>query len=132
VFYFFGNAGVVAYSVDGRKVWQVSAGEKAPDWGAGSSPILYGDMVIVNAAHESNALLALDRNSGKTLWSVTGFPASWNTPTLAKLPDGHEELIVNASGTLRAFDPKTGKERTGKFSRRPFSGTRITKRRTTP
>lgn len=110
VFFFFGNAGVVAYSMDGKKVWQVSVGEKAHDWGVGSSPILYGDLLIVNAAHESNTLLALDRSTGKTVWTVNGFPASWNTPTLAKLPDGHEELIVNSNGKLRAFDPKTGKE----------------------
>jgi outer membrane protein assembly factor BamB len=109
VFFFFGNAGVHAFSVDGRKVWDVSVGARAHDWGAGSSPILYGDLLIVNAAHESNALLALDRRTGKTVWSVSGFPASWNTPAIVKV-DGHDELIVNSSGKLRAFDPKTGSE----------------------
>jgi len=44
------------------------------------------------------------------VWSVRGgFPASWNTPAVAKI-GGREELIVNASGKLRAFDPATGKE----------------------
>jgi outer membrane protein assembly factor BamB len=110
VFFFFSHAGVHAYTVDGRKVWNVNVGEKAHDWGAGTSPILYGDLVIVNAALESNALVALDRRTGKTVWSVTGFPASWNTPTIIKTASGREELLVNASGKLRAFDPKTGKE----------------------
>ena len=109
VFFFFGNAGVHAFTVDGRKLWQVSVGLRAHDWGAGSSPIIYGDRLIVNAAHESNALLALDRGTGKTVWSVNGFPASWNTPTIVKV-DGHDELVVNSSGKLRAFDPKTGAE----------------------
>ena len=109
VFFFFGNAGVHAYTLDGRKVWNVSVGDKAHDWGVGTSPILHGDLVIVNAAHESNALIALDRRTGKTVWSVQGFPASWNTPTIVKV-DGREELVVNASGKLRAFDPKTGEE----------------------
>ncbi len=109
VFFFFGNAGVQAYTVDGRKVWEVSAGMKAHDWGVGSSPVLYGDLLFVNAAHESNALLALDRRTGQTVWSVTGFPASWNTPTIVKV-DGHDELVVNANARLRAFDPKTGAE----------------------
>lgn len=109
VYFFFGNAGVHAFTRDGRKLWDVSVGAKAHDWGAGSSPILYGDLLIVNAAHESNALLALDRHTGNTVWSVNGFPASWNTPAIVKV-DGHEELIVNSSGKLRAFDPKTGTE----------------------
>ena len=109
VYFFMANAGVHAFTVDGKKVWNVSVGEKAHDWGVGSSPILYGDLLIVNAAHESNQLLALDRKNGKTVWSVTGFPASWNTPTLVKV-EGHDELVVNSSGRLRAFDPKDGKE----------------------
>ncbi len=109
VFFFMANAGVYAYTVDGKAVWNVSVGEKAHDWGVGSSPILYGDLLIVNAALESNQLLALDRKTGKTVWSATGFPASWNTPTLVK-SDGHDELVVNSSGKLRAFDPLTGKE----------------------
>lgn len=109
VFFFMANAGVFAYTMDGKPVWNVSVGEKAHDWGVGSSPILYGDLLIVNAALESNRLLALDRKTGKTVWSATGFPASWNTPTIVKV-DGHDELVVNSSGKLRAFDPLTGKE----------------------
>ncbi len=109
VFFFMANAGVFAYTVDGKPVWNVSVGEKAHDWGVGSSPILYGELLIVNAALESNQLVALDRKTGKIVWSTTGFPASWNTPTIVKT-DGHDELIVNSSGRLRAFDPLTGTE----------------------
>ncbi len=109
VYFFLGNAGVHAFSVDGRKAWQVSVGEKAHDWGVGSSPVLYGDLLFVNAAHESNSLLALDKRTGKTVWSVTGFPASWNTPAIVRV-NGHDELVVSANAKLRAFDPKTGAE----------------------
>lgn len=109
VFFFFGNAGVHAFGVDGRKRWDVSVGVKAHDWGVGASPILHGDLVIVNATHESNSLLALDRRTGRTVWSVSGFPNSWNTPAMVKV-DGRDELVVSASGRLRAFDPKTGAE----------------------
>lgn len=109
VFFFMANAGVYAFTMDGRRVWNVSVGDKAHDWGVGSSPVLYGDLLIVNAAHESNQLLALDRKTGKTVWSTSGFPASWNTPAIVKV-DGHDELVVNSSGKLRAFDPKDGKE----------------------
>ena len=109
VFFFMGNAGVFAYTVDGKAVWNVSVGEKAHDWGVGSSPILYGDLLIVNAALESNQLLALDRKTGETVWSASGFPNSWNTPVIVKV-DGRDELVLNASGRLRAFDPLTGEE----------------------
>lgn len=109
VYFFFGNAGVHAFTMDGHKLWEASVGTNAHDWGAGSSPVLYGDLLIVNAAQESNQLLALDSRTGKTVWSVKGFPASWNTPAIVTV-DGHDELVVNTAGKLRAFDPKTGNE----------------------
>lgn len=110
VFFFFAHAGVHAFTLDGKKVWEADVGSKAHDWGAGASPVLHGDLLFVNAALESDTLFALDRRTGKTVWSVRGFPASWNTPTVVKLADGREELVVNASGKLRAFDPQTGGE----------------------
>lgn len=110
VFFFLGNAGVHAFTMDGRKVWQADVGQRAHDWGAGSSPILHGDLLFVNAALESDTLFALDRKTGETVWSVKGFPNSWNTPVLVTPPGGQAELVVNASGKLRAFDPKTGEE----------------------
>lgn len=109
VFFFMGNAGVHAFTLEGKKVWQAEVGEKSHEWGSGSSPILYDDLVIVNAALESNRLIALDRLTGKEVWSTMGFPASWNTPVIVRVQD-HDELVVNASGKVRAFDPKTGVE----------------------
>lgn len=110
VYFFLGNAGVHAFSVDGRKLWEANVGVRAHDWGAGSSPIIHGDLIIVNAALESDSLIALDRRTGQPVWTVRGFPNSWNTPTLVKVPGGGEELVVSANGKLRAFDPKTGTE----------------------
>lgn len=109
VFFFLGNAGVHAFTVDGRKLWQATVGLRAHEWGGGTSPVLYGDLLLVNAAHESNTLFALDRRTGQTVWSATGFPASWNTPTIVKA-GGRDEVIISSNGKLRAFDPKTGKE----------------------
>ncbi len=109
VFFFFAQAGVHAFTMDGRKVWEKNVGEKAHDWGSGASPVLHGDLLFVNAALESDTLWALDRRTGREVWSARGFPASWNTPLLINT-GGREELVVNASGRLRAFDPKSGRE----------------------
>lgn len=110
VYFFFGPAGMFAYTLRGQELWHVSVGDRAHDWGNGASPILHGDLLIVNAAIEGDALVALDKKTGKEVWSVRGgFPASWNTPVVARVGN-REELIVNASGKLRAFDPATGRE----------------------
>lgn len=110
VYFFFGPAGVHAYTLRGQELWQTNVGEKAHKWGNGTSPVLYKNLLIVNAALEGDNLVALDKTTGKVVWSVRGgFPASWNTPAIATV-GGRDELIVNSSGKLRAFDPATGKE----------------------
>src|SRR5262249_38708054 len=48
VYVFFGKAGVFAFDLDGKKLWQASVGERTHNWGSGTSPILYKDLVIVN------------------------------------------------------------------------------------
>lgn len=110
VYFFFGPAGVHAWTLRGAPLWTTNVGHKAHDWGNGASPVLYKDLLIVNAALEGDNLVALDKKTGKAVWTVKGgFPASWNTPAIATVGD-HDELIVNASGRLRAFDPATGRE----------------------
>jgi outer membrane protein assembly factor BamB len=54
VFFFMANAGIHAFTVDGKKVWDVSVGEKAHDWGVGSSPILYGELLIARPQDRQN------------------------------------------------------------------------------
>jgi outer membrane protein assembly factor BamB len=109
VYFFFHHAGVHAFTLEGKKVWEKSVGTKPHPWGSGASPLLHGDLLFVNAGLESDTLHALDRRTGDEVWSVKGFPASWGTPTLAKVAD-REELIVNANGKLRSLDPATGRE----------------------
>ena len=110
VYFFFGPAGVWAYTVRGEERWHANVGERAHDWGNGASPILHGDLLIVNAAIEGDNLVALDKKTGKEVWAVRGgLNASWNTPTIARV-NGREEMIVSTSGKIRAFDPVTGKE----------------------
>lgn len=109
VYFNFAHAGVHAFTLDGRKIWEKNLGAKPHPWGSGSSALIHGELLFVNAALESDTLHALDRRTGHEIWSVKGFPNSWGTPTLAKVGD-REELIVNASGKLRAFDPAMGNE----------------------
>ena len=66
VYCFFGKSGVVAFDHSGKQLWQADAGQKVHDnWGSASSPILYGDLVIVNASVESDSLYAFDKKTGR-------------------------------------------------------------------
>jgi outer membrane protein assembly factor BamB len=112
VYVFYGKSGVLAYDLDGNELWRVSVGtESGPmRWGSGASPILYGDMVIVNASEENQALFALDKKTGKEVWKAQaeGLGMTWGTPILVGEGEA-TELAIGVPGEIWGFNPKTGK-----------------------
>ncbi len=109
LYVFFGKSGVFGLDLDGNQIWHADVGARTDGWGSANSPVLYKDLVIVNASIESGSLVALDKTTGKEVWRAKGIGASWNTPVLVDAPGG-AELIVNESGAVIAFDPASGKE----------------------
>ena len=115
VYAWFGNGQVVALDMTGRMVWTRHLGkEYSPfqtQWGHGSSPTLHGDLVIFLCDHRSASyLLALDVRTGKERWKVDrgSGRVSHSTPLVVTAPQG-DELVVNSSERIDAYDPKTGK-----------------------
>lgn len=112
VFVFFGKSGVLAFDLDGNQLWQspVGNGSGMNGWGSGSSPILYGNTVIVNAAAEAKSLIAFDKKTGKEAWrsDASNIYGSWATPVLVDAPKGKTELVMNAPYEMWGFDPDNG------------------------
>ena len=112
VFAFFGKAGVVAFTAAGERLWQQDVGRESSNrrWGSAASPVLFGDLVIVNASEESQSLRAFDRQSGTQRWKAeaAGLELSYMTPMLVANPAGKPELVVAVPGELWGLDPATG------------------------
>jgi outer membrane protein assembly factor BamB len=116
---FFGSQGLYAYDVNGTLLWQRDLGRlnagaydiPSYEWGNASSPIIYRDRVIVQCdTHESSFVMALDLETGRTLWKAERKELpSWGTPTVYTA-GGRPEVVTNASNFIRAYDPETGKE----------------------
>jgi outer membrane protein assembly factor BamB len=114
VYAWFGNGQIVALDVSGRVAWTRHLGvEYAPfdaRWGHGSSPVLFGDLVILLCDHLGKSyLLALDARTGRERWKVdrgTG-RVSHSTPLVVRTREG-DELLVNSSERIDAYDPSTG------------------------
>jgi outer membrane protein assembly factor BamB len=96
--------------MEGKEIWHAEVGTGMHGWGSSNSPVLYHDLVIINASIESGSLVALDKNTGKEIWRTKGIRSSWNTPVLVEVPGGPSELVVNESSAIIGFDPATGKE----------------------
>lgn len=110
VYAFFGRSGVFAYSLAGDLLWQADVGQGTHAWGSASSPILYKNLVLVNASVESQSLVALDKATGKQVWSAGQIKASWSTPALVTLADGKQELAVSLRDKVLGLDPADGKQ----------------------
>jgi outer membrane protein assembly factor BamB len=110
VYVFFGKTGVLAFDLDGKKLWHTSVGKGTHGWGSAASPLLYKDFVIVNAGVESGALIALNKKTGKEEWRAAQMRSCWGSPALVNVPSGKAELVMSCPNTVRGFDPDTGKE----------------------
>lgn len=110
VFAFFAKSGVKAYDHQGELRWEADVGSGVHGWASAASPILYQDLVIVNACVESQSLVALDRKTGEERWRVGGINESWNTPLIVKAEGGRDEIVVAIAGKILSFDPLTGDE----------------------
>jgi outer membrane protein assembly factor BamB len=109
LYVFFGKSGVYRLDMDGKEIWNASVGTGTSGWGSSNSPVLYKDMVIINASIESQSLVALNKSDGKEVWRTKGIRSSWNTPVLVDAPNG-TEVVVSDNNNVLAFDPANGKE----------------------
>jgi outer membrane protein assembly factor BamB len=109
LYVFFGKSGVYCLDLDGKEIWHQKVGKNATGWGSSNSPVLFQDLVFINASIESTSLVALDKNTGQEKWRAPGIRRAWNTPVVVDLPTG-PELVLNDSTAVVAFDPFSGKE----------------------
>ena len=115
-----GSAGVHCYDYDGRETWSRDLGTFRHIWGYASSPVIYGDSVLLNCGPGANSfVIALSLADGHTLWKTDepngaddrnakgDWVGSWATPVVAKV-DGQDQVIIPQSRHVNAYDPKTG------------------------
>ncbi len=108
----FGSNGVFCYDRDGKELWNVPLGPFNNDFGAGTSPVIVDDRVIIVQDHDTDSYLtALDKRTGKTIWKTdrSEFPRNYCSPVIWNV-DGRKQVVIAA--TLRAvgYDLESGKE----------------------
>lgn len=115
VFAFFGKAGVVAYTIDGEKRWQKDLGQMSSNrrWGSGGSPVIFNDILIVNASEESRAIYGLSTRIGEELWKAEygSLELCYATPVLAAGEGGVIEAVISMPTEVWGLNALNGKLR---------------------
>ena len=104
VYVFFGKTGALAFDFEGKQLWKVNLGKQSSNrrWGSGASPVLYKNMVIVNAAEESRSVRALDKLTGKEVWKAEAdsLELCFGTPMLVDGEGGRTDLALAVPGEV--------------------------------
>jgi outer membrane protein assembly factor BamB len=112
-FVYFGSFGLLAYDFAGKEQWRFAIPTPMVEFGAGTSPILAGNLVVLVCDQDQGSfLLALDKYTGKQVWRTERpeFRRSFSTPFVWR-HDNEEELVVPGSIWLRSYNLSDGKER---------------------
>jgi len=110
----FESEGLYAFDVDGNLRWSKSFGGMAKaGLGPGTSPILFGNLLILQGDQEMGAgsfIAALDRATGELVWRAERTNRrSWATPLLVQAGE-RTELLASGAEAVIAYDPATGAE----------------------
>jgi outer membrane protein assembly factor BamB len=109
---FFGSCGLFCYDRAGKLLWQRPMGPFKNDFGAGSSPVLVGDWVLLCQDHDQDSfLLALDKRTADIVWKIdrSEFLRGYCTPVIWDTAGG-KQVVVAGTQRVVGFDLATGKE----------------------
>jgi len=117
VYVYFGSYGLIAYDFNGNQKWERQLPLPENPYGAVASPILVGDLLVVNHQGKEAYLLALNRRDGQTVWKTdrSQFQYGWSSPVYWR-HDGIDEIVVlggdfKPNQRLIAYNLKDGAER---------------------
>ena len=107
----FGSAGMFAYKLDGKKLWDRDLGpaKVGASLGEGSSPVVHDGKIVVVRDHGGQSTIeVMDAGNGKTLWKKNRDEKNtWATPAIAE-HNGVTQVITTASRKVRSYNLNTG------------------------
>jgi outer membrane protein assembly factor BamB len=117
VYVYFGSYGLVCYDFNGKQQWERRLPLPENPYGAVASPIIAGELLVLNHQGKNAYLLAVNRRDGRTVWKTDRslFQDGWSTPVHWR-HDGIDEIVVlggdfKPNQRLMAYNLVDGAER---------------------
>jgi outer membrane protein assembly factor BamB len=111
VYAIFATGDIIAFDLQGNKVWGRNLGVPNNHYGHASSLQIWNNKVVVQYdTNTSGRLLALNAATGETIWDVTRpVHISWSSPILIDV-NGKIEIVTTADPYVMGNDLQTGAE----------------------
>lgn len=111
-------------AASGRVLWKHDCYEEydigMPIWGIAASPLVAGDLVVVQIGGRDACLVAFDKRTGEERWRALSDRASYAAPILVEQA-GRRVLVCWTGDSVAGLDPGTGEL----HWRHPFRPTRM-------
>ncbi|MBU8893632.1 MAG: PQQ-binding-like beta-propeller repeat protein [Bacteroidales bacterium] len=111
VFAIFSTGDVIAFDMNGKRVWAKNLGVPQNHYGYSSSLYVFKDKLIIQYDHRTESkVMALSVESGDIVWSTNrNGKISWASPVIVKTFD-RVEILLLTDPFLASYDANTGEE----------------------
>lgn len=105
------QSGKPLWSKDCNQLYQI----RMPIWGIAASPLVEGNLVIVQIGGEKACLVAFDKTTGEEKWRALEDDASYSAPIMIEQA-GKRVMVVWTGGSMAGLNAQTGEI----YWRQPF------------
>ena len=107
----FATGDILCTDMEGKRLWAKNLGVPDNHYGFASSPLMYGNTLIIQYDNnDASRLIALSASSGRELWSKSRKDKiAWSSPILAKV-GGQQAVIVMGNPAVTAYKVSDGEE----------------------
>jgi len=111
VFAIFATGDVIAFDMNGKRMWAKNLGVPDNHYGHSSSLITWANKLIIQYdTNKGGKVMALDVTTGNQVWeTIRKSKISWASPVLAEV-DGKYQVVLTADPIVAGYDVETGKE----------------------
>lgn len=96
----------------GQQIWQHDLANefagRVITWKSAASPLLHGNLILVNGGGAGQALLAFDKTDGKVVWKTEDDAPTHSSPVLANIHGVTQAIFYTQKGLVSVV-PETGK-----------------------
>jgi outer membrane protein assembly factor BamB len=111
VFAIFGTGDVIAFDLNGKRIWAKNLGVPDNHYGHSSSLIVWDNKLIIQYdTNRGGKIMALNTATGVPVWeTVRDAKISWASPVMVQV-DGKYQVVLTADPIVAGYDVQTGNE----------------------